>query len=378
MPATYSAGTDSGTLLFTSSTKRPVRNAVVQIRQCTTVLAEVTTNDAGQYTVDFTPGAQGSISVVALAKTNAPPIQVQDNTDGDAIWAVSKVIDYLEPDPRPLRDPRLERVELRRRRSQRRALRHPRLDVHRRDRVHRRPRPAAALFPALSVNWSPNNVPSQTFDARTASSTPRTSRPRRTSSTSSARTATTPTSTTRTSSSTSGRTTSRRTSRAATAPAGGTARATSSTRASRSARRAAPRWPRCCSATRSTRTPAGGTATASTRSASTPRRAEPDRRLRRRRHRLNPGPFSEMSIIRALYDLWDSGTNEAWDTTSIPLGTIYDVLVGPERTTPALHHDRLVHRRPEGPAGHEHGGDRRRARPLLHRGDRQRVGLRRR
>jgi hypothetical protein len=51
---------------------------------------------------------------------------------------------------------------------------------------------------------------------------------------------------------------------------------------------------------------------------------------------LNPGPFSEMSIIRALYDLWDSGTNEAWDTISVDLGTIYDVLVGPQRTTNAL------------------------------------------
>jgi hypothetical protein len=43
-----------------------------------------------------------------------------------------------------------------------------------------------------------------------------------------------------------------------------------------------------------------------------------------------------MSIIRALYDLHDAGANEAWDTTSIPLGTLYDVLVGPEKTTAAF------------------------------------------
>jgi hypothetical protein len=51
----------------------------------------------------------------------------------------------------------------------------------------------------------------------------------------------------------------------------------------------------------------------------------------------SPGPFSELSLIRAIWDLYDdSGTAETFDTASVGLGPIYDTLVGPERTTAAL------------------------------------------
>ncbi|OJH41325.1 hypothetical protein [Cystobacter ferrugineus] len=50
----------------------------------------------------------------------------------------------------------------------------------------------------------------------------------------------------------------------------------------------------------------------------------------------HPGPFSEMSIQRLLYDLYDSGTSEAHDRMTVDLGTLYDVLVGPQKTTEAM------------------------------------------
>jgi hypothetical protein len=50
----------------------------------------------------------------------------------------------------------------------------------------------------------------------------------------------------------------------------------------------------------------------------------------------NPGPFSEMSVMRLLYDIYDSGTNESYDKVALGLGAIYDVLAGPEKGTAAL------------------------------------------
>jgi hypothetical protein len=49
-----------------------------------------------------------------------------------------------------------------------------------------------------------------------------------------------------------------------------------------------------------------------------------------------PGPFSETSVMRLLYDLFDPGAAEGFDTVGVGLGVIYDVLTGPEKTTQAL------------------------------------------
>jgi hypothetical protein len=49
-----------------------------------------------------------------------------------------------------------------------------------------------------------------------------------------------------------------------------------------------------------------------------------------------PGAFSETTVMRLLYDLFDGGNNEAYDTVQTGLGAIYDVLTGPEKTTEAL------------------------------------------
>ena len=49
----------------------------------------------------------------------------------------------------------------------------------------------------------------------------------------------------------------------------------------------------------------------------------------------NPGWYSEASIQRILYDLYDSHDDGA-DRLSMGFGPIYDVLVGPQKTTPAF------------------------------------------
>lgn len=49
------------------------------------------------------------------------------------------------------------------------------------------------------------------------------------------------------------------------------------------------------------------------------------------------GWFNEQTIIRLIYDLWDTTDNDiAADTTSIGFGPIYDVMTGPQSTTEAF------------------------------------------
>jgi hypothetical protein len=48
----------------------------------------------------------------------------------------------------------------------------------------------------------------------------------------------------------------------------------------------------------------------------------------------NPGWFSEMSIVHVFYDLWDPYRSaESFDNVSVSLGQLYDVMVGGQRTT---------------------------------------------
>ncbi|MBZ4420597.1 hypothetical protein [Myxococcus sp. RHSTA-1-4] len=87
VPATYSATTRSGTLAFSQTQVKPVRSAVIQVRQGTNVLSTGTTDEQGNYQITYTPNTNASVTLVALAKTTNPAIQVEDNTDGNAVWA---------------------------------------------------------------------------------------------------------------------------------------------------------------------------------------------------------------------------------------------------------------------------------------------------
>lgn len=47
------------------------------------------------------------------------------------------------------------------------------------------------------------------------------------------------------------------------------------------------------------------------------------------------GWFNELTVIRLIYDLWDTGPGDD-DASSIGFGPIYDVMTGPQSTTPAF------------------------------------------
>lgn len=51
----------------------------------------------------------------------------------------------------------------------------------------------------------------------------------------------------------------------------------------------------------------------------------------------NPGWYSEMSVVHVFYDLWDpASAGEAFDGVALPLGALYDVMVGEQKTTEAF------------------------------------------
>lgn len=85
-----SVGISGGaTLDFANAEERPVRNAVVRlIADKKTVLATGTTDDNGNYSLTG-QATGGVLHVQALARTTTPPIQVEDNTDGDPTWGAA-------------------------------------------------------------------------------------------------------------------------------------------------------------------------------------------------------------------------------------------------------------------------------------------------
>lgn len=53
-------------------------------------------------------------------------------------------------------------------------------------------------------------------------------------------------------------------------------------------------------------------------------------------HDVVSGWFSESAVECIIYDLFDAASGEAWDTVSLGLGEMYDALVGPQVDTPYL------------------------------------------
>lgn len=92
VPATYDPGTGAGGLGFDAAEPRPVRNAVVQAVRGSTVLATTTTDASGAYTLSFESPSSRDLGIVALARTTDPVIAVRDNTDGNAVWAIGDAI----------------------------------------------------------------------------------------------------------------------------------------------------------------------------------------------------------------------------------------------------------------------------------------------
>ncbi|QDE89243.1 hypothetical protein BHS06_09910 [Myxococcus xanthus] len=156
VPAVYSPSTRRGTLEFNQAQKRPVRNAVVQVRQGTRVLIDGTTDQEGRYTLTYRPSGSGALTVVALAKTTQPEIQIEDNTDNNAIWAVGGDITttVTTKDLHATHGWAGTSYTASRRIAAPFAI----LDsMYTASRAFMDVRPVN--FPLLKVNWSPNNVP---------------------------------------------------------------------------------------------------------------------------------------------------------------------------------------------------------------------------
>ncbi len=88
VPSTFTPGSTTGTLNFAKPVAKPVRNAVIQVIQGTAVIGTAVTDADGAYTVTYKPNGTAEVRVYALARTMTPPIQVQDNTDNRATYAV--------------------------------------------------------------------------------------------------------------------------------------------------------------------------------------------------------------------------------------------------------------------------------------------------
>ena len=162
VPATYTPATQSGTLEFAKATEKPARNVTVQAMQGTSVLASTNTDEQGNYQLTFTTTSSAAASIVALAKTSTPAIQVEDNTSGDAIWAISDTVSSGTTTKNLHATHGWTGVTY---------------DINKRtaapfavlDSMYTAAKAFMAVrpvnFPALHVNWSPNNVP-QTGDKK--------------------------------------------------------------------------------------------------------------------------------------------------------------------------------------------------------------------
>jgi hypothetical protein len=157
VPSTYTPASTTGTLSFAQAVHKPVRNGVIQILQGTSVIGTAVTDATGHYTATYAPSGTAEIRVYALARTVTPSIQVQDNTDNNAVWAVyapitngNTQVDIYCPTgwSGSAFDP-----------TARLAAPFAVLDtMYSAAQAFLSVRPAVA-FPGLKVNWSPNNAP---------------------------------------------------------------------------------------------------------------------------------------------------------------------------------------------------------------------------
>jgi hypothetical protein len=158
VPPTYNPSTRVGTLSFAQATPRPVRNGVVQVLQGTTVLATTNTDAQGNYRLSYTAPAGPGLVLVALAQTSTPAIQVEDNTDRDAIWSMGANIQVSTTSQDLHATHGWSEATTSYTASRRLAAPFAILDS-----MYTAAQGFLAVrqvnFPALKVNWSPDNVP---------------------------------------------------------------------------------------------------------------------------------------------------------------------------------------------------------------------------
>ena len=160
VPAVYDVATHVGGLNFPGAVQRPVRNGIVAVMNGTTALATGNTDATGHYSLTFTTPASGTPQVVAMASSTTPSIIVQDNTTAGAAWGIGATLGSGST------------VDLHATHgwtgssytaANRLAAPFAILDsMYTASRAFLAVRPSV-VFPALKVNWSPNNAP-QTGD----------------------------------------------------------------------------------------------------------------------------------------------------------------------------------------------------------------------
>jgi hypothetical protein len=330
VPAVFSPVTETGTLDFANASEKPARNVAVQVVQGSTTLATTETDAQGLYLVTVTTTSTAPVSLIALAKTTTPPIQVEDNTDGDAVWGIGTSFTLTSSSMvKNLRathgwtgstyDP-----------TRRTAAPFAILDsMYTASKAFMAVR--SVTFPALKVNWSPKNVPengnkaqgfigtshfafadkeiyvlgkvgadADEFDSHVIvhewghyfeSNLSRSDSP------------------------------------GGPHQAGDKLDPRIAFGEGYGNAIAAMVLPESVYTDTLWRGSASGPPVAFGFDAETEPTPTDD---------TEPGPFSEMSVLRVLYDLYDSGTNETFDQTALGLGPIYDVLTGPQRLTDAM------------------------------------------
>jgi hypothetical protein len=88
VPAVFSGATNTGRLDFAAAQQRPVRNGEVRVLEGTAVLATTHTASNGSYSLTFTSSGSAPLTVQAVARTAAPVVIVEDNTSNNAVWAI--------------------------------------------------------------------------------------------------------------------------------------------------------------------------------------------------------------------------------------------------------------------------------------------------
>jgi hypothetical protein len=145
----------SGGLEFTKTVRKPVRNALVRVVSGTAVVGTGFTDEDGTYNFGFNPGTQAH-KVTVIARSLQPLIQVEDNTEKNAVWALAKPIDNQggTVDIHATNGWNRTRFDA----ATRNAAPFAVLDsMYTASKAFLAVRPA--VFPPLRVNWSPLNAP---------------------------------------------------------------------------------------------------------------------------------------------------------------------------------------------------------------------------
>jgi hypothetical protein len=161
VPTFYGVQDKVGGLDFAKVEARPVRGAVAILLRGKTELAKVVTTDKGEFTFKYDSSSAESLTIALTALTQTPCIQIEDNTSKNAVWSGSKTfnageatVDLLAPNGW-----NGTRYEAARRLAAPFAILDSMYTAAQSFLAVRK----AANFPALFVNWSPNNRPERSM-----------------------------------------------------------------------------------------------------------------------------------------------------------------------------------------------------------------------